>query len=270
MQAPTTFLAMHDSVTSLKQAVNAAHCKNQLGLFKRPETIVCDVTLLKTLDRRQFHAGLVELVKNALLLGDTYHGCLQQALKAYGAAPQRGELLSDLVGLGVSAKEPFVSHDPHERGEALIFEYGHTVGHAIEACSGGRLNHGESVAWGLKCAADVAEAMEYMSSEGRRRHDAITSLLGELCQPSCLLGRDEVLACISRDNKRGYIPCLNAQVPMVLLERPGVLCRGSTGVPLTEVPLEVVEDVISRLPFVVDAGSQSSVNSLNFESAALP
>ncbi len=149
--------------------------------------------------------------------------------------------------LGVSAKAKLMRQDSHERGAALVLEYGHTIGHALELAYIGELNHGEAIAWGMRCAAWVSQFMGLMSEKGLAEHERIVRWLGELPRPARCLEVGEILARVERDNKRGYLTAQkDGAAAMVLLREPGVVVK--TGdLPLNWVPRAAVEFSITRL-----------------------
>ena len=248
---PTTLLAMHDSVTSLKQGVNCGGTKNILGTFHSPSAIYVDLKFLETLPEAHIRAGLAELVKNALVLGGEYAESVGEAIAKLngGANP---EVWRRIVELGVAAKARLMRHDAHERGAALVLEYGHTIGHALELAYLGELNHGESVAWGMRCAAWVSQFMGLMNAEGMKKHERMVRWLGDLPRPGKWVDGAEIMSRVERDNKRGYLAVEtnggqnNWAAAMVLLREPGVVVK--TGeLPLTWAPAEAVRFALGEL-----------------------
>jgi 3-dehydroquinate synthase len=238
---PTTLLAMHDSVTSLKQGVNCAGAKNIIGGYHAPTAVFVDTAFLQTLPSAQIRSGLTELVKNALILGGDYAAQLSAAL---------GEPEMDWLGiiqLGIAAKQSLMRDDPHERSAALALEYGHTIGHALELSCGGQLSHGDCVAWGMRCAAWISRDLGYMNESGLERHESWLDRLGELPRPRELADMDEVRRRIRLDNKRGYLPVGADEVAMVLLREPGLVMNAECGVPLTAVRMAAVERMLGCL-----------------------
>ena len=239
---PTTLLAMHDSVTSLKQGVNCDGVKNIVGAYHPPAAILVDTEFLSTLPGAQVRGGLAELVKDALILGGDFAEELGQAI----AAQKSPESWLKLIRLGVAAKSALMGDDPHERGAALALEYGHTFGHAIELACGGALNHGDSIAWGMHCAAWVASEMGVMSEASAAGHDRWLGLLGDLPRPHSSVSMAQIRRRIGQDNKRGYLPAGDS-VAMVLLGGVGEASRDASGIPLTLVPDSIIDQVLARL-----------------------
>jgi len=246
VHVPTTLLAMHDSVTSLKQGVNSAGVKNILGVFYPPSSILIDVRFLTSLPPAQMRCGLAELVKNALVLGGDYASSLIPLMhNVYEADPEQ---LMRLIELGVTAKEYLLRDDPHERSVALRFEYGHTIGHALELTYNGELNHGDCVAWGMYCSGWIARALGYMNNYAGRRHDEMLERLGELPRPNVLRPMADVMRRISLDNKRGYLPDkADDTAAMILLSEPGVIVNGGMSPPLVPVPKVIIDWALRQL-----------------------
>jgi 3-dehydroquinate synthase/2-deoxy-scyllo-inosose synthase len=247
VQLPTTLLAMHDSVTSLKQGVNCNGGKNILGTFHAPSHVFIDLKFLSTLPQQQIRGGLIELVKNALILGGEYAKEVTQQLAAFRAQGSSHDWTT-LVKLGLTAKRNLVQDDPRERGYAMILEYGHTIGHALELAYVGQLSHGEAVAWGMRCAAWIAHRLGYMNDAALAAHDRYLSLLDAPPKPTGPFKLGELRARVQRDNKRGYLPPgEDGMVAMILLREPGVIVNGDQKYPLTLVPRDAVDASLDQL-----------------------
>ena len=218
---PTSPVAAFDSVLSAKQAVNLSRGKNLCGTFLAPHLVACDLAWLESVPADQLTTGLAEMVKNVLVVAPERHEQLLAAIRGLRVDPQHSlEVLHDI---GVKAKSPFLVKDPHERREALVFEYGHTIGHAIEFASAGNMRHGESVAWGMLVAAQVAHEVTGLSIEDVREHHQLTDALMLDRGRFVALDPERVMALVATDNKRGYLPDIDDDhVPMVLLEALGV------------------------------------------------
>jgi 3-dehydroquinate synthase/2-deoxy-scyllo-inosose synthase len=243
---PTTLLAMHDSVTSLKQGVNAGG-KNILGLFHAPSAVFVDVSFLHTLPTSHMRAGLVELVKNGLVLGGDVLLRTQQQLTSVAPSLLPDALLN-LIQLGIQAKCDLLRNDPFERGQAMIMEYGHTIGHAIELAHGGELNHGDSVAWGMQCAAWIASTEGIMATPAYLKHQEMLGLLGQYPRPPKPASVSTLMNLVRQDNKRGYLRAKNSDsIAMVLLRDIGQPVNADQPHPLTLVSAATVERSIERL-----------------------
>ncbi|MFD9948499.1 iron-containing alcohol dehydrogenase [Nonomuraea sp. NPDC059023] len=241
---PTTPVAAFDAVISEKQAVNLRRGKNLFGAYLIPSLIACDLAWLETVPDDQMLTGLAEMAKNVLAAVPHDAGDFLAAVVQRRESPDRA--LSTLLRIGVEAKTPLLAIDSRERNEAILFEYGHTVGHAVEFASGGAISHGEAVAWGMLAAADIARETHGLSDDAVRTHHRLIDVLA--------FGRDRLRAVrpeavkelLITDNKRGYLPLGDDEVAMVLLESIGRPVR-SGGRPLVAVPRSVVDRAIEAL-----------------------
>lgn len=240
---PTTLLAMHDTVTSLKQAVNVGGHKNMLGLYHVPHAIICDTDMLRTLPAVHVQAALIEIIKNGLILGEPFmHSASELCMRP-------AERCLDIIEAGVAAKQSLLADDPYEKSSAIVFEYGHTVGHAIEATCRGSLNHGQCVHWGMLVAGRVARQLGLMPAIVHKKHDAMLELAGPVALPSIPLAVNDMLESLVFDNKRGHLPPRMDHIAMVLLRGIGQPVRND-GLPLIHVPVRLVTDGLRTLPFV--------------------
>jgi 3-dehydroquinate synthetase len=132
-----------------------------------------------------------------------------------------GAALTTMMDLGFRAKAPFLAGDAREKRHALVFEYGHTVGHALEFASAGALSHGEAIAWGMLAAAEVASSLCALPVAAVEQHHLLLSALALDRRKLAAVDPAEVKGLLDTDNKRGYLPTTTDFVPMVLLERLG-------------------------------------------------
>jgi 3-dehydroquinate synthetase len=246
---PTTPVAAFDATVSLKQGVNLSTGKNLAGTYFVPALIACDLAWLATVPRHDLRTGLAEMVKNVLVAAPGLEAEL------IGALGDPRAHLRALLEIGVAAKASYVAADPREQGPALIFEYGHTAGHAIEFVSGGRIRHGEAVAWGMLIAAEVARRRHGLAADDVTTHHRLVSLLDLPAAAARLdgLDRDAIRAVLAGDNKRGYGACAPGEVLMVLLDTVGRAVPGPAGGP----PLVPV-----GVPAVMDAFETVAMNAL--------
>jgi 3-dehydroquinate synthase/2-deoxy-scyllo-inosose synthase len=246
VHVPTTLLAMHDSVTSLKQGVNLTGGKNILGAFHTPSAVYLDLKFLESLPASHTRAGVVELVKNGLVMGGKYFDAISRRLPGLNESNDPAKF-ADLIQLGIDAKCELMKDDPFERGRAMIMEYGHTLGHAIELTSAGQLNHGDSVAWGMQCAARISRELGFMSDETFGLHQSIIAQLGPLPKPRSVHPAG-LRQSVSRDNKRGYLECNDANdVAMVLLRGVGDVVNSDSPHPLVLVRGGMIDLAIEAL-----------------------
>lgn len=245
---PTTLLAMHDSVTSIKQAVNSNQVKNVVGTYYTPSAILVDLAVLHSLPKRQLLSGAFELVKNGFLLGGKYYSRLRELLTCW--QPDRRSIWRDLVVMGIEAKCSFLKDDPKENKRAILFEYGHTIGHALELSCSGSLSHGEAIAWGMSCAMHIAQEMGYMSQDVFAHQKAFLFSLGPLPYPQHKPSLEKVIDKILFDNKRGYVQRRSEHIPMILLHDFGQVVGDPDTRYLTYVPLSLIQKVLLALDLV--------------------
>jgi 3-dehydroquinate synthase len=152
---PTTLLAQVDAAIGGKTGVNLPEGKNLVGAFHQPGVVGCDTAFLATLDAREFRAGLAEVVKTAWI-GDA---ALFEKLEADPPRSADHPAVEEIVRRCAAVKARVVSRDERERGPREVLNFGHTIGHAIETESEGRLLHGEAVSLGLVGAVHMSVAI---------------------------------------------------------------------------------------------------------------
>ncbi len=151
IQLPTTLLAQLDASIGGKTAIDLPEAKNAVGLFHHPRLVVADTAMLATLPPEQLRSGLVEAIKVAALLDLALLERIERDLPALLAGETAA--LGPVVAAAARRKAELVERDPDERGERRLLNFGHTLGHALEAEAGyGRLLHGDAVAHGLRFA----------------------------------------------------------------------------------------------------------------------
>ncbi len=239
VQVPTTTLAQADSALGGKTGVDSSVSKNAFGVFWHPTAVYIDVETLKTLDDRQYRAGLVESVKHGLIADREYFEFLEGRLDAILARDL--PTLETVARYNCTIKGRVVEEDPHEENKRRILNYGHTVGHAVEAASGYELLHGEAVAVGIM-AAGLIEVELGLSEPGRL--DRVRKILEKLGVPTNLppnLAEEMVIDVMRHDKK-----AVDQRPRFVLITRLGqVHCRdGQYAVPVGP---EVVEKVLKKL-----------------------
>jgi 3-dehydroquinate synthase len=176
IQAPTTVLAQVDAAIGGKTGVNLVSGKNLLGTFHQPRAVLVDPTVLKTLSSREYRAGLYEALKCGII-GDLalfrlFEDWRREILDRDPAAVEK--VIADSVRLKASV----VSADEREGGLRQILNFGHTIGHALEAETRyTQLLHGEAVAWGMIAATHIALATGKLDrATAGRISDSILSL----------------------------------------------------------------------------------------------
>jgi 3-dehydroquinate synthase len=175
VQVPTSLLAMIDSSIGGKTGVDVPTGKNLLGAFHQPRVVVADLDLLGSLSSVQLSAGLAEAVKHGVIADAEYFAFLEREYAAIFAKDARA--LQHVVHRSVEIKADVVAQDEREAGRRAILNFGHTIGHAIEATSKYEVLHGEAVAIGMVYETHVAESIGIATTGTRQRVAAILELL---------------------------------------------------------------------------------------------
>jgi len=202
VQVPTTLLAQVDSSIGGKTGVNLAAGKNLIGSFNHPQAVLADTDLLATLPPAQLRAGLQESIKAGIIYDAKLFRYMEQNAEAIlntkkGADPKA---LAHVVAASVRVKASVVSQDEKESGLRMILNFGHTIGHAIEAATNYKqLLHGEAVAWGSIAALQVARARNTLSQKDTERVTNLILRYGPL--PPFKATAQKLVALTSRDKK---------------------------------------------------------------------
>jgi 3-dehydroquinate synthase len=193
VQVPTSLLACVDSSVGGKTGVDHPAGKNLIGAFHQPQAVDVDVDLLRTLPAAELRNGLAECVKHAVIRDAS----LLKFISDHAAdllAGEDGELafdagtMSELIARNVAIKAAVVAEDERESGVRAHLNFGHTIGHAVEATIGyDRLRHGEAVALGMIAANDIAVRRGLLSAEAA---EAVRSVLQALDLPVRIDGLD--------------------------------------------------------------------------------
>jgi 3-dehydroquinate synthase len=199
VHVPTTLLAQVDSSIGGKVGVNHTLGKNLIGAFHQPRLVVIDPLLLATLPRREFRSGLYEVVKYGMIASRRLFDLLTNETRAVFARDPA--VLVPAIVESCRIKADVVSKDERESGLRRILNYGHTVGHALEAVTKyRRYRHGEAIAYGMLAAADLAVARGALAERERQALANLIAALGPLPQVADLPMQD-VLDAVRRDKK---------------------------------------------------------------------
>ena len=199
VQLPTTVLAMVDSAIGGKTGVDHAAGKNLIGTFHQPRVVLADTTVLTTLPAAERTAGWAEAIKHGVI-GDA---ALFDDLVAHAddLAALREPRLSDLLRRAAGFKAGIVSGDEREQGQRILLNYGHTLGHALEAWSDYRIRHGEAVAIGMMAAATIAERLDLLDSSAVARQAEVLTRFGLPTRFPAAVTAAALLARIGSDKK---------------------------------------------------------------------
>jgi len=197
VQVPTTLLAQVDASIGGKTAIDLPGAKNSVGLFHHPALVVADTALLETLPAGELRSGLVEVVKMAFLLQPELLTRVERGLPRLLAGEP--EALAPVVAEAAAAKIAVVESDPSEQGARRLLNFGHTLGHAIEATLDYQgLRHGEAVAYGILFALRLG-LRRGLPAEAAERLRALLARFELPALPP--LDPDDLVAAARRDKK---------------------------------------------------------------------
>lgn len=155
IQLPTTLLA-HDSAVGGKVAINHPLGKNMIGSFYQPEAVLYDSSFLASLPEKELRSGFAEVVKHALIWDQEFYQWIKKHIITLADLTEENLLIC--IEKGIQTKAAVVSSDEKEEGLRAILNFGHTLGHALEAAYGyGEMTHGDGVALGMLFAAEISE-----------------------------------------------------------------------------------------------------------------
>lgn len=168
MQVPTSLVAMVDAAIGGKTAVDHPAAKNMIGAFHQPRLVFADVETLRTLPERELRSGWAEVIKHGLILDAGLFGFIEEtAGKLQEIEP---EAAVQVVRRSASVKVAIVSEDEREKGRRTLLNYGHTIGHGLEAATDyGHFLHGEAVALGMAGAGMISERLGFLQRYGLER-----------------------------------------------------------------------------------------------------
>ena len=172
IQVPTTLLAQVDSSVGGKTAANLQNGKNLVGCFYPPQAVLADIALLHTLPQRELRAGIYESIKAGVIRD----AALFRFIEGHRQEIDEGDpaALEKMIAASIRIKAEVVGKDERELGLRMILNFGHTLGHAIEAASGYRaLLHGEAIAWGMLAALSISRQRGLVTAEAARRMEAL-------------------------------------------------------------------------------------------------
>jgi 3-dehydroquinate synthase len=199
VHVPTTLLAQVDSAIGGKVGVNHPLGKNLIGSFHQPHAVVVDPGVLGTLPRREFRAGLYEVIKYGMTSSHSLFDRLVRERKAiFGRTP---EALTPVIAESCRIKASVVSLDERESGPRMILNFGHTAGHALEATTKFRhFRHGEAVAYGMLAAAQIAASRGALAELERQALADLIASLGPL-PPVADISAAQIFTAMSHDKK---------------------------------------------------------------------
>ncbi|HMO96260.1 MAG TPA: 3-dehydroquinate synthase [Tepidiformaceae bacterium] len=174
VHVPTSLLAMADAAIGGKTGVDHPKGKNMVGAFAQPRAVVIDPLLLKTLPERHLRNGWAELIKHGLILDERLVRDLE--FESRNGPPM---MSAELIARSVAIKADVVSDDEREAGRRTLLNYGHTIGHAIEAVTGySTYLHGEAIAVGMRVAGMISRDLGLLSDDDLARQQRLLGAFG--------------------------------------------------------------------------------------------
>ena len=159
---PTTLLAMIDASIGGKGGINFHSFKNQVGIIKQPDEIIICTNFLNTLPEAEYKSAYGEIIKYAFISKGIY-SLIKEGFKVD----------SDFISKCIDLKLSFVTEDPNENGKRKILNLGHTIGHALEAMSRGKISHGLAVAYGIRYIIERKYKLGLFSEEQRNKYNEV-------------------------------------------------------------------------------------------------
>ena len=217
LQVPTTLLAQVDSSVGGKVAIDLPQGKNLVGAFYQPEAVLCDPDALNTLTDEFWRDGLGEVVKYGCI-GDAPLFALLEHCAPGGRKALMGRI-DEILTHCIQAKADVVAQDERDTGLRMTLNFGHTIGHAVEACQHYQgLSHGEAVALGMAVITRLSEARGMTQAGTAARLDALLEALALPCSLPAL-PEDALIAAMGMDKKSA-----GDALRVIVLDRIGV-CR---------------------------------------------
>jgi 3-dehydroquinate synthase len=212
---PTTVLAQVDASIGGKTAIDHPKAKNLIGAFHQPRLVVVDPAVLGSLPEREFRSGLAEIVKHGIVLEQSYFD--EVARDAAALLGRRLDVLERIIGGSCRLKASVIERDPLEKSELrFALNYGHTIGHALEATTGyQRWTHGEAVSLGIAAEARLARRLTLADDAMVATQEDLLTTLGLPVQAPHV-DVEAVLSAITHDKK-----ARDGRVPFVLAPRLG-------------------------------------------------
>ena len=232
IQVPTTLLAMVDAGIGGKTAINLPEGKNLLGTFHQPRLVVIDPEFLATLPMTERLNGLAEVIKAGFIRDRELLARLgREGLGIFSSSAALLEIIHGAAGI----KAAIVAADSREQDLRRLLNFGHTLGHGLEAASKYRLPHGRAVALGMLMALRLSERLAGLPPEESRRGQELLLEFG-YARRLPLVDREAVLAALSRDKKRQ-----ETGLVFVLLKHLG------EAVIQEKVPIDLVGEVVGEV-----------------------
>jgi 3-dehydroquinate synthase len=225
----STLLGQVDASIGGKNGVNLDGYKNMIGTIRQPEFVWCDLSLLRTLARKEYIAGIAEVIKYGAIMDAGFLDYLDENMPAL--LNMDTEIMEEVVGRSARNKVMIVEKDEREQERRKLLNFGHTVGHAIERDSG--LLHGHAISIGMVVAARLSEKLGMLNPGDARRLEALLETAGLPVEPG--MNTDNIFENLSKDKKKS-----GKEVHFVLLE-------GLGSAVIKPIPLEELKTMLHDL-----------------------
>jgi 3-dehydroquinate synthase len=239
VQIPTTLVAQVDSAIGGKTGVNLPEGKNLVGAFYPPKLVIADPELLATLPHREYRSGLYEVIKYGAIADPKLFAFLEEHMAAILRRDPKA--LAYIISRSIAIKADVVSKDEREGGLRQILNFGHTLGHALEAATRYRLFlHGEAIAWGMIAAAMMALSIDRLRLMDAFRIVRLVASVGPL--PAIPRIPSAKLQSILAGDKK-------SRGGRVLWVFPRKIGKTAWGI---EVPWKLVSEIVYSLPEIMN------------------
>lgn len=200
IQIPTTLIGQVDSSIGGKTAIDLPYGKNLLGTFYQPRAVFADLIFLETLPEKEFNNGMAEIIKYGIIDDEKMFSLLEDNMDAVKS--RDSAVLLKLVENCCRIKKSIVEIDEKEQGLRRLLNFGHTLGHALEAASKYTISHGEGVALGMIAAARISEKKKYLDTAQFKRIEEIILKAGLPGKIPCDFSADGIISRLAMDKKK--------------------------------------------------------------------
>jgi 3-dehydroquinate synthase len=215
VQIPTSLVAQVDSAIGGKTAIDLPSGKNLLGTFYQPADVLVDLNFLNTLPAKEFENGLAEIIKYGIIDDEKMFILLEENMDE--VKQKDPAMLLKIVENCCRIKKAIVEIDEREQGLRRILNYGHTLGHALEAVSDYKLSHGEGVALGMIAAARISAKKKYLDAGEAKRIEELIGLANLPVKIPASLPAEEIIKRLQMDKKKKGVT-----IHFVLLKKIGM------------------------------------------------
>lgn len=233
---PTTVMAQCDAAIGIKQGINGDKGKNLLGAYYEPHAILVDPDVLVTQPERWIKDGLAECIKHALVQDMAFY----HFLRSWNCDVQDVSFLERAVTTNISLKLALMEKDMKEDREAMVLQYGHEVGHAVEYLSGFSYGHGEAIVFGMRASVEAAWLMGLCEAETVEVHRDIFLHYGFETTLPASMTTEAIVEALRFTKKSRY-----GDLRLALPASPGVLWHSDAEYAIP-VPTEIMQKVIDR------------------------